>query len=212
MALSALLAKVVRQFPHFIVRCVCEPHKVGILLWKCFFWWSVPRASSNIDEGEYIWGFPGSDCIGGITSQTNGSLAKYVVEVMNSTRIFRPSRVLLQGELARAVEKLGIAVTWTSPCQTVELGSEGYIESNDAFQEAARLSEGAKHIIVIAMVPYIWRLIWMLERLGFIVIIPANMPWHIPQKNLSQPRWRYWFTAIPYELVARLYSLYMGLI
>jgi len=147
----------------------------------------------------------------GRTSEINKKMARLVGRLSRELKV----PVVAQGDLVPALKKAGVPIFGqTRALPTQRIADAEYFGSEEVVTEQKEICDkmGWGKVIVVSLVPHIQRAIWIYKKEGFEVIIPAEMPRMIFQKDLIQPRWRKAITAYPYELLARLYFLWKGYI
>ncbi len=195
----------------FLVRLLKEPGSVLRRLFQCFFVWGQPTPKGNPKDAQLIVVQAMSDCEGDVSSQTNLSLASYALRYYE--RFGTP--IFPQAEVGRIIEGQHTPIVGeTAFCSTVDLWSDEYIRSDEVARLQKHLCDetGWTRVLVVASYPHAHRACWIYERLGFEVIIPPALPKMQFEKEFSQRRWRKPISAYPYELLARLFFLYKGLI
>lgn len=180
-------------------------------LLQCFFCWGTPKPKGDLTDAQIIVVQAASDLVDDSSSQINKELAQYVADLHSLTRL--PTHA--QGEVARILDKRSVPLlgrTYTQK-EALELNLP-YIETiHVALQQKQLCDEiGWGRVAVVAPVPHIWRVVWVYERLGYEIIIPAQLPHFLWGEKLEQERWRTPWKAYRYELGARLLYLYKGYI
>lgn len=178
---------------------------------KCLFVWGQPTPKGDPKDAQLIVVQSMSDCEGDVSSQTNLIVADYVCKYHE--RFGTP--IFPQAEVGRILEEQHIpTVGETAFYSKVDLGSDEYIGSDGIARLQKRLCDekGWTRVLVVASYPHAHRACWIYERLGLEVIVPPALPKMWFEKQFSQGRWRRPISAYPYELLARLFFLYKGLI
>ena len=195
----------------FLLRLLKEPGEVLLRLFQCFFVWGRPAPRGNPKEAQLIVVQAMSDCEGDVSSQTNLCVAGYVKGYYE--RFGTP--IFPQAEVGRILERQGIpTVGRTAFYSTVDLRSHDYVGSDGIARLQKRLCDerGWTRVLVVASYPHAHRACWIYERLGLEVIVPPALPKMRFEREFSQRRWRRPISAYSYELLARLFFLYKGLI
>lgn len=179
---------------------------------QCIFVWGVPRAKGDLRDAQVILTQAMCNLTDGSVSKTNKLMANLIARLY-STDAFLP--VFPQGELSRAIREKGVPLF----AETELLISNGVLEDGylGSYEVAFKQKElcdkmGWKKVVLVSFAPHIWRAKWVYEKLGFEVIIPAEMPRMVFEKGLAQTPWRRAITGYSYEFLARVYYLWKGYI
>lgn len=195
----------------FAVRLCKEPRALLQRLFQCLFVWGQPAPRGALDDAQLIVTQAMSDCEGGASSDTNLVVAELARKYHEQLGI----PIFPQKEVGTILEAMGVQVVSCAPAQSaIPLLSKQYIGTEGVawLQKVFCDSHAWTRMLIIVPYPHFWRALWIYERLGLQVIVPSGLPKMKFQSNLSQWRWRRTITAYPYELLARLRSLYKGLI
>lgn len=178
-------------------------------LFECLFIWGEPTSRGNPGDAEVILTQSMSDCEGGASSDTNLVVAELARKYHEKLGI----PIFPQKEVGRILEALGVPVVGNTPEQSTTpmlskkyIGTEGVAWLQKAFCDSCAWTR----VLILVPYPHFWRALWIYERLGLEVIIPPGLPKMKFQSTMIQKRWRRAITAYPYELMARLWSLYEG--
>ena len=180
-------------------------------LLQCLFCWGTPKPKGDLTRAQMILVQAASDLVDDSPSRINMELAQYVADLHTLTRL--PTHA--QGEVARILDKKYVPLLGRTYTQRQAREQDlPYIETIDVALQQKQLCDdvGWDKVVVVAPVPHIWRVVWVYERLGYEVIIPAQLPRFLWGEKLEQERWRTPWKAYRYELGARLLYLYKGYI
>lgn len=178
---------------------------------QCLFRWGQPAEYGDVHKAQAILTQSMCDLTDGRVSEINKKMAELVKRLNDKLKI----PVVAQGDLVPALKEVGVPIfsqTRALPKQSIVAAE--YFGSEIVVVDQKKICDkmGWSKVIIIATIPHVWRARWIYEKQGFEVIIPAEIPKMIFQKNLVQPRWRKAVTAYPYEFLARLYFLCKGYI
>ena len=183
-----------------------------LLLFKCFFVWWKPKGNRNLSEAQIIVTQAGSDLLDGSTAQTNKDLAAVAKKYHKALGI----PIFAQGEVARVLDQMNVPVAGSTPREAIpdNFGSKEYQGTSGvaALQKKYCDEHGYTKVLVVALVPHIWRAKWTYEKQGFETFSPSDLPWYVLETNANQRRWRRAVVAYPYEFKARLEYLFKGMI
>lgn len=175
---------------------------------ECLFVWGAPQAKGDPAKACLIVTQANANLTSGATSDINKMIAR--VAAVYARRYGAP--IFPQAEVGEYLEGQGIqTVGGRTPFQADRpQGSESYEVARwqKSYYDKNRL-EGP--ILLATTRPHCFRAVRIYEKMGFkVVVMPDAFPPMIFQKGLRQWFWRTPWIGYPYELLARLYYLYMG--
>lgn len=195
-----------------LLRRLCkEPRLILRRLFECVFVWGEPTPRGNLQDAQLIVTQAMPDCAGGASSDTNVAIADLAQHLHDKLGI----PIFPQAEVGKILETRGVPLVGNTLFYgNVSLLADEYIGSHGIARLQKNLCDehGWTKVLLVVPFPHAWRALWIYERLGLKVIVPPGLPKIKFQRNLTQRRWRRAITAYPYELLARLISLYMGVI
>lgn len=201
------MGSLIRAFPQFLHRFLREPHIVILRMIQCLVVWHVrPSTLEEMREAQAIVALAASDLDDDDSSPTNYLLADLADWLHGLYRI----PIFAQGEVGRLcksrVRRTRTIFEMRSLPGYIYPSSHGVmLEQLPWFEES-----NCNRIIAVAYTHYLWRVVMMFRKAGFTVYVPSMIPSAWWQKGAEQRRHRTPFTGVPFEVMARLYFLYMG--